>query len=455
MADDDFQDIHDALGIITHRPVLTITPSGAPHLLGNSAPGAASLPNRGFPSDYLQGTGQGGSRTPNDLLRDVYYAAWRGRITGNESRTPTEALNDWIQDVNARRGSNLEYPTRSVDDWRRAAYQYMGPLPALSRGHQDENEAAQLPPRRNALTEPQPSLSDRAIRQQLESNPGASIFDIAGSQQTPEAAQRAEQLRAYAYERSQAPAQAVQTTSGPLGELSSAVRGGIQKLIGPHMSEQDFKDKFFGGMHSQAGTKFDYSPANGQLNIEARLVDPETGQRIGSMNREIDPSTGRAYHGYLSIQQDSRGTGLVPKMLQNQVELYKKMGLDRVEVSADLDVGKYAWAKYGFLPKTNQDWDYHRDAIRYTLDAMRPDLSPEQYTEVRKLTDSPDKHALWGIADLSQPAPANWKIAARTAARKDTTLGQALLTRSGAWPGKLDLTDEDSMERFNDYIGSK
>jgi hypothetical protein len=77
-------------------------------------------------------------------------------------------------------------------------------------------------------------------------------------------------------------------------------------------------------------------------------------------------------------------------------------------------------------------------------------LHPDVVQGVKQILDNPDPHAIWDLSDITHPAPAGWQ---RTPGG-DTTIGQALLMNRN-WPGKLDLHDDESMDRFNDYVRSK
>jgi hypothetical protein len=68
-------------------------------------------------------------------------------------------------------------------------------------------------------------------------------------------------------------------------------------------------------------------------------------------------------------------------MLAANVEMYQKMGLDKVEVHADIDVGGYAWAKYGYVP-TRSSWNGLSNEIEGKLRGIsnRPSGGGDTYT---------------------------------------------------------------------------
>lgn len=53
------------------------------------------------------------------------------------------------------------------------------------------------------------------------------------------------------------------------------------------------------------------------------------------------------HHDYFYLREDLQGTGAGAKILKDQMEAYRELGVDLVEVSCD-DVGKYFWPSIGF-----------------------------------------------------------------------------------------------------------
>ncbi len=480
--DDDFADIHSALGIqstspadlIGQHPVLQLVPTSGMAGRG-AAPPQADQTN--LPAGYRSTPGDAAGHylyAPNgDLLSwhhtpyDLRQAALSHQALETHG-TPPEAASasrPSIEDVLAsptKEGFNALTSSEQKDYMSRVFFNSSNglyPYSALST-HMDNLlgptaglNARTSPPGRSAALRDwvddyyaarsdstRPSLSDASISAHLAQNPGASIADVAGIS-SPTAAPARTPL-----------ASQLQTTSGPLGELPAAVRDNITQRIGPHMSESDFADKFFGGMfhpdNFTAGNGGEISSMGNSLTFAGKLRDPVSGQNIGSLNRTIGPDY--AYHGYLNVQPNARGTGAVPAMLSNQVDLYKKMGLSEVRLGANIDVGSYAWAKYGFVPKTQGDWDHlrGRTGVGQDWQQMKPHVDPDQAEHVDRILSDPDPHAIWDLADVPYKAPQGW------GRDENTTIGKALLMNK-SWSGKLDLNGADSMARFNDYVASK
>ena len=502
--DDEFADIHHALGIqstkpedlIGRHPVLQIVPSGLPVAPASSAtsrnsdlpegyllePGLSGLGNyllspAGRYLNYDSGPGHearltqrahedarnpiGDSITPTaaeatpasqqrSSVEDVLASPtasgfnaltkpeqtdYMSRVFFSAPSDPFTTLRDHMRDlIGPEGGAHAVRASNAGGDWIGAYY----------GAHGDLGQRAEA---RNSLlnNQPPPSLSDSAISAHLAQNPGASIADVAGIQQ-PTAAPARTPLE-----------QQTGMTSGPLGELPSAVRNAISARIGPHMDEREFADKYFGGMYhpdnftpgSRGYGTGEITSTGNTLSFAGALRDPVSGENIGSINRSIHPDY--AYHGYLKVDPGVRGTGAVPAMLSNQIDLYKKMGLSSVQLGANIDVGSYAWAKYGFVPKTEVDWRYLKNNMQSDWQQMKPQVDPAQADHVDRILADPDPHAIWDLADVPYKAPQGWQ---RRGSGDNTTIGKALLMNK-SWSGKLDLNGEDSMARFNDYVKSK
>lgn len=286
------------------------------------------------------------------------------------------------------------------------------------------------PPFREAMQ--QNSLSDEAISRALRDNPGASIFDIAGSPQ------------------------GWQSAGGPTEETPPSYRSGTdlgkqlyQQHIAPHYgaNTENFLRQYFAGLHDPERTKIQ-GDTNGTLSIETRLVD-EDGNPLGATARSFDPATGEVHHDLLSLNQAAQNAGVAKKLLSSQMDAYQKMGnVKEVTLGANIDVGGYAWAKYGFYP-TQPAWHLVRNRATQTLtDMVKRGMDPAEAEPIFKILEDRNPKAIWELSDQKQPVPPGMSRGRSGA----TTMGKALLLNR-AWSGRLPLNDPEAMERFNAYTG--
>jgi len=128
---------------------------------------------------------------------------------------------------------------------------------------------------------------------------------------------------------------------------------------------EEFKKGFMGGVDgtmsigSSSGYAFEVS---GQI----EGTGSHKGEIVGNFRREIDVDHKKAYSAYFSINQSSTKSSIGKKILAGNVETYEKLGIEEVRVSANIDVGGYAWAKYGYVP-TQESWNDLRARLETKL----------------------------------------------------------------------------------------
>jgi hypothetical protein len=68
------------------------------------------------------------------------------------------------------------------------------------------------------------------------------------------------------------------------------------------------------------------------------------GNKIGDYTRTVDFDDKKASSDYFKLNNSATGKAVGKQVLAANVAMYQKMGLESVEVHADIDVGGYAWA---------------------------------------------------------------------------------------------------------------
>lgn len=135
-------------------------------------------------------------------------------------------------------------------------------------------------------------------------------------------------------------------------------------------------------------------------------------------------------HSLFEVDAQYQGKGLSKAVLRAFYEQYRAIGIDRMEVHANIDVGGYTWARYGFQANSRSDVQY---AINWNQ------LNPTQQGYIRKMIED-----WYSTRPDDSPFPIK-KIA-------DLTYGRtALLGRD--WFGTIDLRDASQREVFERYLG--
>ena len=194
-----------------------------------------------------------------------------------------------------------------------------------------------------------------------------------------------------------------------------------------HMPPAQFKKEFLGGLKASMSISVDQF---GVWGIRGGILD-EANNKLGEYDRRIDFTNNRAESEWFKLREYDdngdkiQGHGLGKKMLAGNVDMYQRIGLDAVDVHANIDVGGYAWAKYGYVPKQN-DWDN-----------LRSDLSTDvrdEDSDIMNILADKDPKAIWALAD------SKW--------------GKKLLAKDQIeWHGTLNFSDKESMDRFHAYVG--
>lgn len=118
--------------------------------------------------------------------------------------------------------------------------------------------------------------------------------------------------------------------------------------------------------------------ADGSFSLGVRFMDAITGQNLGRADRKIrklrldDGSfVYDAHHSIFQLNKAAQGRGISTAFLRESENLYKQMGLDRVSLNANIDVGGYAWARSGF------DWNDWSD-LNYVIRRFEKRLADDQ-----------------------------------------------------------------------------
>lgn len=100
-----------------------------------------------------------------------------------------------------------------------------------------------------------------------------------------------------------------------------------------------------------------------------RHKDPNTGLPKGS-----DPVKAHVSHDLLELDDDRRGTGFSQEFNARAEAGYKEAGYTEVHLTANIDVGGYAWARQGYVPTPKATKDlFGRITERRSEDPHRPE----------------------------------------------------------------------------------
>ena len=102
------------------------------------------------------------------------------------------------------------------------------------------------------------------------------------------------------------------------------------------------------------------------------------------------------------MPKGAQSDGISKTLLSQQIPLYEAMGRTRVDVHANIDVGGYAWGRYGFVPN-QADWDAMRSYIPDQLDEVKNQIPAATHDHLLAAANHPDPKAMWQLVDDRTP----------------------------------------------------
>jgi GNAT superfamily N-acetyltransferase len=76
------------------------------------------------------------------------------------------------------------------------------------------------------------------------------------------------------------------------------------------------------------------------------IIVTKTGERVGDFSRTL--KYGDAHHSFFVMDKSWQGQGFGSKFYRASENVYRRIGVGEVHLSANADVGGYAWARLGF-----------------------------------------------------------------------------------------------------------
>lgn len=93
-----------------------------------------------------------------------------------------------------------------------------------------------------------------------------------------------------------------------------------------------------------------YNDLLGQTQVVGQYFHEDDPKITARMVRMIHLASDgvHVYHDTFIIDKSYQGRGVAQTTYARQVETYKKAGISSIDIHADIDIGRYAWAKMGF-----------------------------------------------------------------------------------------------------------
>lgn len=163
------------------------------------------------------------------------------------------------------------------------------------------------------------------------------------------------------------------------------------------------------------------------------------------MTRNFTASTKKVYHAYFKVFSNAnRGNGLGKNLFKALYRQYRNAGVKTVGVSANIDVGGYAWGRYGFTSEKSQaqryvnsfDSNVGRTREGYTITRQDADRAKQVFNDFYRSNTSESRFPMNLLCCIGP----------------NNKAGKGIL-KNTSWSGKLDLTNNTQRTHFENYIG--
>jgi hypothetical protein len=134
------------------------------------------------------------------------------------------------------------------------------------------------------------------------------------------------------------------------------------------------------------------------------------------------------HHDYFSIPKDLQGKGLSKKVFKALYKQYRNAGVTKMDVYANIDVGGYTWARYGFTASQAD--------VKRILD--KGGIAPDDMNIAESI-----------VSDFFKVNPPNTLFPMNLLTGK--TWSEKLL-KGKYWYGFLDLKNKTQRDVFENYI---
>jgi hypothetical protein len=148
----------------------------------------------------------------------------------------------------------------------------------------------------------------------------------------------------------------------------------------------------------------------------------------------IDEGFRAVKHAYFELPKEMQGQGFSKDMFKIFHKQYLNADIEKIKVHANIDVGGYTWAKYGFKPtRLNDMVDINRKANRLFENG---ELTKEHHQDFMMRYNNSEN----GLLNLKEVS--------------DLEYGKILLLKTD-WFGELNLKDKGQRKIYEDYLFGK
>jgi GNAT superfamily N-acetyltransferase len=153
------------------------------------------------------------------------------------------------------------------------------------------------------------------------------------------------------------------------------------------------------------------------------------------------------------IPSGDRQKGKGRMLMADLVDTAARFGIHTITIEAQ-DIGRYAWARFGFVPDRTAWMRSVRVEGRRRLKMANAEISPTAMVAYGEILDGENPKLIREVASWRDPVTSIVKFNKDTGLPEKVPLGQALLLETQEqWYGTFDLGDPETMEIFERYVG--
>ena len=146
------------------------------------------------------------------------------------------------------------------------------------------------------------------------------------------------------------------------------------------------------------------------------------------IRRNFEYKTNTIYHNYLKIPKEFQGKGIAKKLFEALLREYEDAGIRKIKVTANIDIGGYAWARYNFSALNK------REVVRIINRSKNKAFKTKALAKIR-----------YHYTRHGDDSPFPMKRLA------DTEGGKGALFDT-SWDGEIDLKNKIAMKRLKSYL---
>ncbi|SPP92865.1 hypothetical protein [Bradyrhizobium vignae] len=196
----------------------------------------------------------------------------------------------------------------------------------------------------------------------------------------------------------------------------------------------------------------DLDPRIGSFVVRIKGFPSDSGEAWWTQ-RKLDLSGPLFEAQRMLIPTGDRQKGKGRMLMADLIDTADRLGINTITIEAQ-DIGRYAWARFGFVPDRTAWMNSVRTQAGRRLRMATAEISPASMRSYRDVLDGENPKLIREVASWRDPVTSIENFDRDTGLPKKVPLGQALLLETQEqWYGTFFLDDPETMEIFRKYVG--